>query len=305
MELPDGDFLDLNWVGPAEGPTVLVLHGLTGSVRSPYARGLLRAVERAGWRGCLMHFRGCSGTPNRLPRSYHSGETGDLAHLIDHLRTHSPQTVLAAVGYSIGGNVLLKYLGETGRHSGLRAAAAVSVPFDLARACAHMETGLSRIYQWNLVRQLRRAVRRKMARMDLGIDLTPQKLRNLRTFRSFDHHVTAPLHGFGSAEEYYRRSSSLPYLKKIRTPTLLLHARDDPFMNVSVLPGPQHLSETITLELSEHGGHVGFVHGPLWRTEYWLEKRLPAFFREHLPAATGGASLGRGEPEPCSGGRSP
>ncbi len=283
LELPDGDFLDLSWIGHDQGPLVIVLHGLTGSVRSPYAKGMLSAIAAAGWRGCLMHFRGCSDQPNRLARSYHSGETGDLTHLVQVLHKRNPDRPMAAVGYSIGGNVLLKYLGEKRADSPLSAAVAISVPYDLALACRHMENGLSRLYQWNLVRQLRVAVGRKMKRQDLGIGLEPKHLRTLRTFRTFDHRVTAPLHGFASADDYYRKSSSRAFLKHIQTPTLLLHAEDDPFMHPGVLPKPGELSPEVTLELSAHGGHVGFVQGSPWRPTYWLEKRIPQFLRNHLP----------------------
>jgi len=282
LTLPDGDFLDLDWTEGREGePVVLILHGLEGSSRSAYARGLLQAVRRRGWRGAVMHFRGCSGEPNRLERSYHSGETGDLEHVVTTLRAREPATALAAVGFSLGGNVLLKWLGERGAGTPLRAAVAVSVPFVLALCAERLESGFSRFYQWWLIRSLRRRLYRKFAAhpappFPLG------QMPRWRTFRVFDDRVTAPLHGFRDADDYYRRASSRPFLPAIRVPTLIVQARDDPFVHPQALPHPGELSPTTRLELSERGGHVGFVAGGAGRPRYWLEARIPAYLAGYL-----------------------
>jgi uncharacterized protein len=274
LELPDGDFLDLAWTTGADGPIVLVLHGLEGSSRSGYAGGMLRALHAHGWRALVMHFRGCSGEPNRLPRSYHSGETGDLAHVVEVLRASYPDTPIAAVGYSLGGNVLLKWLGETGAGNPLAAAVAVSVPFELHKAAWRLSRGLSRVYQWKLLRSLRRRTAAKFSRMPCPVPLGD--LRLLTSFRAFDDRITGPLHGFRNADDYYARSSSRQYLPGIRVPTFILHALDDPFMTPDAVPSACELSPTTCLELSLHGGHVGFVSGPLpWKAEYWLERRIP------------------------------
>ncbi|QKT04636.1 hydrolase [Ectothiorhodospiraceae bacterium 2226] len=284
LELPDGDFLDLDWNSRERGPLALVLHGLEGSSRSGYARGLLRELHDRGLRGVLMHFRGCSGEPNRLARSYHSGETGDLAHVVRELRRREPHTPLGVVGFSLGGNVLLKWLGETGarREAPLvQAAVAVSVPFMLADAAARLERGTSRLYQWALLRTLRRSLRRKLRLR--GGTLDARRLRALRSFRAFDEHVTAPLHGFAGADEYYRLASSRQYLRDIRVPTLILHARDDPFMSADCIPAAAELSPQVRLELAERGGHVGFVSGRWpWRPHYWLEPRIADHLGVHL-----------------------
>lgn len=281
MELPDGDFIDLDWMDNGGGPIVIVLHGLEGSSDSPYARGILAAFERRGWRGVVMHFRGCSGEPNRLARSYHSGDTGDLAWLIEVLRQREPHTPLAIVGFSLGGNVLLKWLGKTGGQAPLRAAVAVSAPFVLHNAADRLQRGFSRLYQWQLMRSLRRAVAEKRCRMKLPIKV--HDLSTLKNFRDFDEHVTAPLHGFDSADHYYTVSSSRQYLKGIMLPTLVLHARDDPFMTEAAIPRHDELSENVTLELSSHGGHVGFVTGAWpWHPRYWLEERIPAYLSQYL-----------------------
>lgn len=280
LELPDGDFVDLHWTLRDSGPIVVVLHGLQGSLRSIYARGLLRALDEHGWRAVFMHFRGCSGAPNRLPRFYHAGDTGDLNVLIDTLRAREPGTPLAAVGFSLGGNVLLKWLGEQGERAPLACAAAVSVPFDLSDAAARFERGFSRFYQWHLLRCLRRSIREKFNR---GTASLFGDLARLRTMREYDDKIAAPLHGFAGADDYYAKSSSRQYLRHIRTPTLIVHALDDPFMTERAVPRPNELSDSITFELSRHGGHVGFVTGGYpWRPQYWLEQRVPDYLASML-----------------------
>ena len=280
LELSDGDFLDLAWAGGERGPIVLVLHGLEGSIESPYARGLLQEVVKRGWRGVLMHFRGCSGTPNRKKRAYHSGETGDLAQVMEHLQEQTPDSPVVAVGYSLGGNVLLKWLGETGQDNVLRCAVGVSVPYDLEACSRRMSEGWSRVYQEHLLRALKVSYARKRPL---------EEVKQLRTIRAWDEKVTAPLHGFASAEDYYSRCSSRQFLKQIAVPTLLLHARDDPFMTPSVVPSHRELSESVSIEVSQRGGHVGFVEGHPWKPTFWLETRIPAFLEKYIePTAEGG-----------------
>jgi hypothetical protein len=282
VELPDGDFLDLDWTAETGGMLVLVLHGLEGSLESHYASGILAALSQGGFTAVLMYFRNCSGTPNRLPRTYHSGETGDLAFVMQHIRQRYPGKPVAIIGYSLGGNVLLKWLGEQGEAAALATAVAISVPFDLNACARKLEHGLSRIYQHHLVRKLRNAVRSKATIHPPPIPL--QRLGELRTFRQFDDAITAPLHGFRDVDDYYTRSSSKQYLKDIRAPTLVIHAADDPFIPAAALPGNSELSPTVTLEISPHGGHVGFVAGRNPVTpRYWLEPRIIA----HLHSITG------------------
>ena len=281
LELPDGDFLDLDWTVGTAGPVVILLHGLQGSSDSNYARGLLQALRLRGWRAVLMHFRGCSGEPNRLARFYHAGDTGDFNTLVNLLRAREPETPLAAIGCSLGGNVLLKWLGEQGSQAPLVCAAAVSVPFDLARSVDHINRGWSRIYQYWLTRCLRIAARRKFSR--LPSPLGAINLEELRTLRAYDSAVTAPLHVFASVEAYYAQSSCHPYLKHIRTPTLLAQAQDDPFLPATALPTLDALSTSIRLELQRHGGHIGFISGTLpWALNYWLEQRIPDYIATAL-----------------------
>jgi uncharacterized protein len=281
LELADGDFLDLDWTTGTDGPVVLLLHGLEGSSASPYARGMLRAVHAHGWRGVLMHYRGCSGEANRLPRSYHSGDTADLAYVVEHIRARCDVPAMAVIGYSMGGNVLLKWLGEQGSKATVQAAAAVSVPFTLSLAADRLDRGLSRIYQRRLIGELRAKLDRKFTDEDSPIDL--QRARASRNFWEFDDRVTAPLHGFEDVHDYYTHSSSRQYLRMINVPTLILHARDDPFMTPQVLPSADELSPDIVIEISAGGGHVGFVHGMLpWRPRYWLEERIPVFLGRYI-----------------------
>lgn len=278
LELPDGDFVDLAHGGPADGPLLLMFHGLEGSLRSHYALPWMRTFHQAGWRTLFMHFRNCSDEPNRLPRSYHSGDTGDIAHLVATIHAREPATPLAAMGVSLGGNALLKYLGERGADTPLSTAVAVSVPFRLDLAAERMERGLSRLYQWHLLRHLRSHAREKFAHMPAPIDLS--QLDAMTTFRRFDDQVTAPLHGFAGVDDYYARSSSRQYLKHIRVPTLILHAEDDPFMTPDAIPSAAELSDSVTLELSPHGGHVGFVEGA---SSFWADRRIAEYLDRPKP----------------------
>ena len=281
FELQDGDFLDLDWAAEPGSAMLLVLHGLEGSSRATYAQGMMAAALERGWGAATLNFRGCSGSHNRLDRSYHSGETGDIDFVVRVLRRRYPQLPLAAVGFSLGGNALLKWLGETGDRCPLDAAAAVSVPLLLDRAAARMNRGLSRLYQWRLIDSLRRKLRDKYAGRPSPMDL--DRLADWQDFHAFDDNVTAPLHGFDGAAHYYRESSSRQYLARIAVPTLVVHALDDPFMYPDVVPGPQELSAAVHLQVSARGGHVGFVEGgwPL-RPRYWLERAVPEFLAIHL-----------------------
>lgn len=281
IELEDGDFLDLDWAGPENGPIVLVLHGLGGSIDSHYSKGLLKAITEQGWRGLFMHFRGCSGEPNRLPRVYHCGEIEDVHAVINLVKHREPNTPLAVVGFSLGGNVIIRWLAERGHGNQLSAAAVVSPPFDLKKSAEHLNKGFSRVYQWYLLRDVRLSLKRKFEIIDCPID--ENDIFQARSFWQFDEKVTAPLHGFTGADEYHQVASSRQYLNKIRTPMLVLHALDDPLTTEDSIPHPQELSSSITLELSQFGGHVGFVGGthPL-QAEYWLEKRIANYLRHYL-----------------------
>lgn len=272
LELPDGDFVDLAWTDDPGGssPLVAVFHGLEGSIDSPYAAGILKALTAAGMAGVLMHFRSCSGAPNRLQRAYHAGDTGDIRHLLRLLAQRHPGRTLLGVGYSLGANALLCYLSEEADAASLSAAVAVSAPLELSACARRLQHGASRMYQGHLLRQLKRSALAKPQHVDAPL------VRSCRTIEEFDDRITAPIHGFGDAETYYARCSSRPRLPQIRIPTLVLHAADDPFMTPEVVPPPGELpaDSPVRIELSDRGGHVGFVSG-LGR--YWLEERIPEF----------------------------
>ncbi|MEE2960375.1 MAG: hydrolase [Myxococcota bacterium] len=291
VELKDRDFIDLAWTLPQKGPILLILHGLEGSTKSPYARGLLTAVSENGWLGALMHFRGCSDTPNRTMRAYHSGETEDLKEVLNHIKKQFPQRPLLACGFSLGGNVLLKYLGESGHNTLIDAAVAVSVPYSLGNCSDRIHEGFSRIYEHRLLSSLKRALLHKMARFNHStyFGLTPKLIHKLRSIREFDDAVVAPMYGFLSANDYYNRCSSKQFLNGIRRPTLLIHASDDPFMPSNIIPHQSDLSEHIELAISPRGGHVGFIEGQPWNPKYWLEERIPRFLNEQLPKEILGA----------------
>lgn len=287
VELADGDFIDLSWSLAGTGPPVLVLHGLEGTLRSHYVLPMMTALDQAGFQAVFMHLRGCSGEANRLPRTYHSGASEDLASVLAHLRA-SGRPVAAAVGFSLGGNLLLKYLGETGTSSLLRAAVAISVPFVLGDAARRLEQGVSRIYQQYLLNRLRQSYLLKSKTIPSPLRVP---LAQIRTLREYDHLVTAPLNGFAGADDYYRRCSSRGYLSGITTPTLILHAKDDPFMYPHDIPTPDEVGPGVRLATPAHGGHVGFITGRFpWKTRYLTDQLVPDFLKEQglvqeLPAS--------------------
>ncbi len=274
-ELSDGDFVDLCWSKKADRPVVIVLHGLEGSLHSHYAGNLMLTLEQAGYRPVLMHFRGCSGEPNRLPRSYHSGDTGDLEQIVEYINSISGASVHAAIGFSLGGNVLLKWLGQTGDSNPLQFGVAVSVPFMLADAAKRLERGLSHMYEIHLMKSLKRSYTEKFKRIESPLDV---EISNLKGFREFDDKVTAPLNGFDGVDHYYSESSCRQYLPGIKVPTRIIHALDDPFMFPQSVPDADELSESIELLLTSNGGHVGFVSGKYpWKPEYWYEQKIIEF----------------------------
>ncbi len=277
IDLDDGDFLDLDWHETTSGgPLVWILHGLEGDSQSHYVRGLVTTLARHGMRSVVMHHRGCSGEPNRLARGYHAGESADLDRISGLLHERADGASLFAVGYSLGGNMLLKWLGESEDDARITAAVAACVPLELADCAQRMNRGLSRLYQRHLVRRMRRSLRRKFAGRPFLLDM--DQLDGLRTFRAFDDAVTAPLHGFRDADQYYALSSSRQYLGAIRRPVLIIQALDDPFMTPAAIPAPVELSASVQLELCSHGGHCGFVAGRWpWAADYWLERRIGAF----------------------------
>lgn len=290
LELPDGDFVDLAWSEDPQlarhQPRVVLFHGLEGNFYSPYAHGLLNAWREQGWLGVVMHFRGCSGVPNRKHRIYHSGETEDARFFLRWLRDSYGEVPTAAVGISLGGNMLAYYLAQQGHDSLLRAAVVVSAPLMLEPCSLRLEQGFSRVYQRYLLGQLKQNATRKLLHYPGTLPLNLPQLNQLRRIREFDEAITARLHGFNGAVDYYRRCSALPLLPQIATPLLIIHAKDDPFMTDEVIPDLNNLPANIEYQLTERGGHVGFVGGTLKKPQMWLEYRIPAWLSPFLESTT-------------------
>ena len=275
VELADGDFIDLIWYGETgvDRPVVLILHGLEGSDNSHYVRSAVQSLEQAGFRVVFMFHRGCSAEHKRLDRSYHSGETGDTAEVMTHIENCTGATIYAAVGYSLGANALLKYLGEQGDAARVERAIAVSTPFDLYAACMKLDTGLSRVYQKHLVDRLIQRFKDKFKNRRSPIEA---RVSTLNSFLMFDEYVTATLNGFDGALDYYARSSSRQYLPGIRKPCLIIHAADDPFLPDTCIPDATELPDCVQMLLSKHGGHVGFIEGN-WQPRRWLDGAILTF----------------------------
>lgn len=279
----DGDQVELFWhrPHPESQPLIVIFHGLEGSVDSPYVWQLMEAAAAQGWNSVVMHFRGCGRFPNKLPRAYHSGDTADARHLLQHLAQSYP--TLATVGFSLGGNMLSKLLGE-GNVPGVRAAASIAAPIDLAACAGRLDQGFSKLYRHYLLGSLRRKFKQKQAQrcFAAGHSLAALNIDDLRTFYQFDDAVTAPLHGFAGVDDYYRRASARPHLAKVEVPLLQLHAQDDPFMTAGVIPEAHELSPYVTYEISEFGGHMGFITYRNRRFEYYLPARIVQFLAAHL-----------------------
>lgn len=279
-ELPDGDFLDLDWLdGPADAPLLVLFHGLEGSSRSHYARALMSALRASGWRGVVVHFRGCSGEPNRLARAYFAGDSAEIGYVIDRLRRQNRNLPLYAVGVSLGGNALLKWLGEQGdaARAQVTRAAAISAPLDLAAAGAALDRGFTRIYTAHFLRTLK-AKGRAMLRRFPGL-FDAGALRRVDSIHAYDDLITAPVHGYRDADDYWQRCSSKPWLRNIGVPTLVLNARNDPFMPGTVLPQADEVGQAVCLDFPEQGGHVGFVTGRFPGRLDWLPRRILDFLR--------------------------
>jgi uncharacterized protein len=280
-DTPDGDFVDVDFVdGPPGTPWVHLFHGLEGSSNSGYARALMAQVKARGWRGSVFHFRGCSGEPNRLPRAYHSGDSAEIDWVLRRVRGLAGDAPLYAAGVSLGGNALAKWLGERGDEaSGIATAAAVvSAPLDLMAAGEALGRGFSLAYAKHFLRTLKKTSLAKLDRYPGLFD--GAAVRRSRTLRDFDNVVTAPLHGFRDTDDYWTRASAKPLLAGVRVPTLLVNARDDPFLPESALPTEREVSSAVKLEFPAQGGHVSFVGGPFPGNIAWLPTRILHFF-EH------------------------
>jgi uncharacterized protein len=303
-DTPDGDFLDLDWLAytpntqseSSNAPLIVLLHGLEGSSKSHYARHVLAACIKRGWPAVVPHFRGCSGELNRLPRAYHSGDSAELAWLLPEL-AHRSGRRLAVIGISLGGNMLAKYLGELGQSqvmgsanshgiSGPTVAAVVSAPVDLHQSAIQLSGRIHQVYMNYFLPSLKKKIQQKMQQhtsLQTDARIQMNKVLAAKTFFDFDEYVTAPLHGFDGAIDYWTRSSCAPWLKHIQVPTLVLNALNDPFLPIAALPKPNTVSQHVVLEQPDHGGHSGFYDRKLGMQ--WLPERLLSFFSQQLAAA--------------------
>ncbi len=262
-DTPDGDVVAVDEVaGPADAPLVVLFHGLEGGAKSHYARSLMAEIQRRHWRGVVPHFRGCGGLANRLPRAYHSGDTTEIEWMLRRIKDVAGSAPLFAVGVSLGGNALLKWAGESKASAAeiLTAIIAISVPYELAATGDHLARGVNRIYTWNFLRTLKQNARLKLKQFPAIFDVIA--MERARNMREFDDAVTAPLHGFRNVDDYWARASSKPALRHIQVPTRLIHARNDPFTPVKILPSASDVSAHVSFDFSEAGGHCGFVSGP-------------------------------------------
>ena len=280
---PDGDFVDIDRLaGDARAPLVVLFHGLEGSSRSHYALALMRSLARRGWRGAVAHFRGCSGEPNWLPRAYHSGDSAEIDWMLRRFRAEAGAAPLFAAGVSLGGNALLKWLGEQGgaARTVVAAAAAVSAPLDLMASGDALGRGFNLVYTRAFLATLRSKSAAKLAQHPGIYDRAA--LARTRTLREFDDVVTAPLHGFRDTDDYWTRSSSKPWLSRVGVRTLLINARNDPFLPARALPSAAQVSAAVQCDFPAQGGHAGFVTGAFPGRIDWPARRIISFFQERL-----------------------
>lgn len=292
-ELADGDFVDVDWMdGSQTSPLVVFFHGLEGGSTSHYILSISNKLRQHHWRSVVIHFRGCSGIPNRLPRAYHAGDSAEIDWMLKRVieQTHPANTnpVLYIVGVSLGGNAVLKWLGEKGKQAQAitKGVAAISVPLDLSAAGSALDTGFNQVYTRHFLNTLKYKAFEKLEKFPDLFD--KQALIKCTSIYEFDNLVTAPLHGFQNTDDYWSQSSSKQWLASIRVPTLVINARNDPFMPASVLPAQKDVAVNVVLEFPEEGGHAGFMQGPFPGKLNWLPERILGFFHHEcaldLPA---------------------
>ena len=278
--LSDGDFIDCYWLDKNKSldeNIVIIMHGLGGSYKSRYIQGTMNKLSLAGFSSVLMHFRGCSGRVNRFPKTFHIGEINDAKEWIEYIIKKYPKSKIHLIGFSLGANVLLKLLGSTNLK--IFSATAISPPLDLVKSANSINKGVSKLYQYYMVKKLNRLLLRKYENKDFEkeINLKKENIKKIKTFLEFDSLYTAPVHGFNSAYHYYKKSSSIYYLDEIKVPTLIIMSKNDPVTNVKKLPN--NISSFLDIEFYETGGHVGFFEGTLLKPKFWLEKRILKYIK--------------------------
>jgi len=277
FELDDGDFVDCYWVDrDKHSKIVVILHGLGGSYKSHYIQGLMKKLSQNGFSSVVMHLRGCSGEANRLARAYHSGDTQDIYHFINSLNSRYKTSQIYGIGFSLGANIMLKLVANYDVK--LKSVIAISPPVDLIECANYIDNGFSKFYQYVMIKALKPLLKDKYKKHNIEelTGVASNKVDDIRTFWDFDEAYTAPIHGFKSAKDYYSKSSSNQYLKKIKIPTLIIHSLDDPI--APSVPSLDEISSYIKLEIYPNGGHVGFISGTLFKPVYWLEDRVVRYF---------------------------
>lgn len=288
-ELNDGDFIDVDWAEPhtsdlvaQKKPVLVIFHGLEGNSQSQYAKSLIGAAISKGWHGAVIHFRGCSGEPNRLPRFYYAGDSMEINTMLSRVRALYPDNPIYAVGYSLGGNALLKWLGEFGTDSmpNISKAVAVSAPIDLKASAVSLDRGLNRFLYTPMFVDSMRPKALALSKRFPGL-LDDQRIHHAKTIHDIDNAVTSVLYGAKDASDYYRRNASKPFLKNITLPTLIINAKNDPFLPAEFLPSADEVSASVTLDYQEQGGHVGF-YSPFANSKHgWLPSRIIEFLEEN------------------------
>ena len=285
----DGDFIDVDRLQYSnhtreshQQPMLVVFHGLEGNSQSPYARNLMAAASARGWRGMVPHFRGCSGEINRLPRAYHSGDATEIDWILRRAKAEAPRAPLFVAAISLGGNATMKWLGEQGSEASpiANAVAAISAPLDLMAAGTALERGFCKVYTRRFLATMKHTALAKLA-LHPGI-FSRETLLAARTLRAFDNEVTAPLHGYRDTDDYWTRASAKPGLINVHVPSLLLNARNDPFLPAQALPSRHEVSAQVQLDFPEHGGHVGFYSGHFPGHGRWMSERVMRFFERGL-----------------------
>jgi predicted alpha/beta-fold hydrolase len=284
---PDHDFIDLAWAMPAIAKNArglaILFHGLEGSSDSHYIKHLIESLLAANIGSVVMHFRGCSTEPNLTPKAYHSGATYDPEFIVPLVKNRYPHLPLFGVGFSLGGNMLMKLMANCNELP-MEASVCISAPLNLAASSASINHGFSNVYQRHLMKSMKSNLLAKMKVVDMSksLEVSTEQISKMQTFLEFDNHITAALHGFRNAQDYYERCSALPDLPKIKKPTLIIHAQDDPFMDSRVIPTPCLINENVAYELSPHGGHVGFLNTLVGKERLWLPTRITNFISELL-----------------------
>lgn len=283
--LKDNDFIECYWLNKKRANTniFVIFHGLEGSFHSPYIKGIMKALEEKNQAVVLVHFRSCANKVNKKAKTYHSGDTSDAIEYLKYLYDKYEKANVLTIGYSVGGNMLLKLLGKDFIDNFIDKSICISAPLDLSICAKVLNSGFAKLYQKHLLKLLKETLIKKYEKHDYKklINLSRKRVDKISTIKEFDDLYTSKINNFGTAENYYKLNSAKQFLKNIKTKTLLIHALDDPFMNKDILPSKEELSKNCTLEIYKNGGHLGFIEGSIFKPEYMLEKRILEYFDEY------------------------